>query len=193
MSQPNLTAVISPSSLKAGTGTPAVTDDLTLTIFEQDIPAFAEAELDRLYHGTYASLAHWRAYGGAGQASTFIARNNDIDDYLARFAYRLGTVSCYLTICDCIRRGGKEFHFLWGRYAYKTMLEGEHRGLSRVLVYRSRSALVRHAAIAARSAVNAASHRAKYWILEPERQNHPVVRAAVNALKKIRRMGDHPA
>jgi hypothetical protein len=405
MSQPNLTAVISPSSLKAGTSTPAVTDDLTFTIFEQDVPAFTEAELDRLYHSAYASMAHWRVYGGAEQASTFIARNNDsivdlllfriegarsvvlnemivvdnamvnrfaktifarypsvrfvafnavranvsrttsnshghghnqihhhhgaagsagampypyqvvnhsedivvplpstVDDYLARFgkatrknikqhvaraqrdlsgfafqvvcgadiveedlraivslnharmrdkgkvsyldeaetqrllriardrgaiatiridgricagaiyalygssyfsyvnahdpqfdSYRLGTVSCYLTICDCIHRGGKEFHFLWGRYAYKYMLQGEHRDLSRVLVYRSRSALVRHAAIAARSAVNAASHRAKYWILEPERQNHPVVRAVVNAVKKIRRMGDRPA
>lgn len=53
--------------------------------------------------------------------------------------YRLGTLCCYLAICECIARGGKEYHFLWGRYDYKYRLLGVQRDLDHVAVYRSRT------------------------------------------------------
>lgn len=52
--------------------------------------------------------------------------------------YRLGTLCCYLAICECIAQGGKEYHFLWGRYDYKYRLLGVQRDLDHVAVYRSR-------------------------------------------------------
>jgi hypothetical protein len=149
MSQPSLTAVISPSSLKAVTSAPAF-----------------------MHHSAHASMAHWRLHGGAEQASTFIARNNDsiVDLLLFRIEGPRAIVLNEMIAVD---------NAMVNRFA-KT-------------IFAKYPSVVRHAVIAARSAVDAASHRAKYWILEPERQSHPVMRAVVNAVKKIRRMGDRPA
>lgn len=52
-------------------------------------------------------------------------------------AYRVGTLCCYLTICECIARGGSEYHFLWGEDEYKSRLLGRRRDLDDVIVYRS--------------------------------------------------------
>ena len=52
--------------------------------------------------------------------------------------YWLGTLGCYLTARECIARGGKEFHLLWGRYNYKFMLSGVQRDLNNAVIYRSR-------------------------------------------------------
>lgn len=52
--------------------------------------------------------------------------------------YRLGTLCCYLTICECIARGGKEYHFLWGAHDYKFRLLGVQRELEHLTIYRSR-------------------------------------------------------
>lgn len=55
--------------------------------------------------------------------------------------YGLGTLGCYLAISEAIRRGGKEFHFLWGQYPYKYSFLGEQRDLQRLTLYRSRTHL----------------------------------------------------
>lgn len=52
--------------------------------------------------------------------------------------YGLGILNCYLTICECIGRGGKAFHFLWGQYAYKYSFGGVQQNLDHVTLYRSR-------------------------------------------------------
>ncbi|HYD78488.1 MAG TPA: GNAT family N-acetyltransferase [Paucimonas sp.] len=70
--------------------------------------------------------------------------------------YWLGILCCYHTICECIARGGEEFHFLWGEYDYKTMLMGVKRDLHNLLVYRSRAHRIRHADIALTAAAGAA-------------------------------------
>jgi hypothetical protein len=49
---------------------------------------------------------------------------------------RLGFLCCALTIQDAIDRRLRRFHFLWGRYDYKTRLGGERRPLSQVLLLR---------------------------------------------------------
>lgn len=53
-------------------------------------------------------------------------------------SHRLGTLCCFLTICECIERGGKRFDLMSGHYEYKTSLLGEHRYLYRFVAYRSR-------------------------------------------------------
>ncbi len=53
---------------------------------------------------------------------------------------RLGFLCCALTIQDAIDRRLRRFHFLWGRYDYKTQLGGERRSLSRVLLLRGPAA-----------------------------------------------------
>jgi hypothetical protein len=53
--------------------------------------------------------------------------------------FRLGTLCCYMTICETIARAGKEFHFLWGDGDYKYRLLGVKRDLDNLTVYRSRT------------------------------------------------------
>jgi CelD/BcsL family acetyltransferase involved in cellulose biosynthesis len=55
---------------------------------------------------------------------------------------RLGLLCCALTIEDAIAKGCQQFHFLWGRYDYKTRLGGEREVLSQVLVFRDAWSLV---------------------------------------------------
>jgi hypothetical protein len=52
-------------------------------------------------------------------------------------AYGLGTICCSHMISECIKRGGKEFHFLWGRYDYKIALNGVQRDLNQIVIFRS--------------------------------------------------------
>jgi hypothetical protein len=67
-------------------------------------------------------------------------------------AHRLGTICCFLTICECIERGGKRFDLMWGHYDYKTALLGEHRYLYRIVVYRSKLHLAANWPLAIRTA-----------------------------------------
>jgi hypothetical protein len=52
--------------------------------------------------------------------------------------YWIGILCCYKTIQECILRGGREFHFLWGRYDYKFTLLARLRPLNHITIYRSR-------------------------------------------------------
>jgi len=67
-------------------------------------------------------------------------------------AHRLGTICCFLTICESIERGGKRFDLMWGHYDYKTALLGEHSYLYRMIVYRSRWRQAAHLPLAAATA-----------------------------------------
>jgi CelD/BcsL family acetyltransferase involved in cellulose biosynthesis len=103
--------------------------------------------------------------------------------------WRLGILCCYLTICDCIDRGGREFHMLWGRLPYKAMMQGVQVDLARLAIYRSRFAMLRHAVPVMRNAGFAVTRTAKYWLLEQERQNHPAWRLLVGLLRRWRNTG----
>lgn len=58
--------------------------------------------------------------------------------------YRLGSLICYLTVCEAIGHGGREFHFMWGRDQYKFQLLGVRKDLDKVTLYRSRLQQLRH-------------------------------------------------
>lgn len=80
--------------------------------------------------------------------------------------YRLGMLCCYLGIRECIEKGGKEYHFLWGRYEYKYRLLGIQRDLDHLPIYRSRTQFVLNARRAARIAFNGYAHMANAWLLQ---------------------------
>lgn len=78
--------------------------------------------------------------------------------------YWIGILSCYLTISESIQRGGKEFHFLWGRYDYKFTLGASQRNLDHVAVYRSRSQLLLNVKTVLGNAYQGYKRRAKVWL-----------------------------
>jgi hypothetical protein len=101
-------------------------------------------------------------------------------------SYRLGVLFRYLTICECIRRGGKECHFLWGRQEFKFSLLGIQRDLHDLVLYRSRVRLVLQSGMALHT-------RAKGF----KRQSQLIIRSAKDriadmgglTLRLLNRMG----
>lgn len=77
--------------------------------------------------------------------------------------YWVGILCCYRTICECIARGGREFHFLWGRYDYKFTLGATLRHLDHVAVYRSRLQYLLHLNLALKTAASGYLRGAKLW------------------------------
>lgn len=75
---------------------------------------------------------------GTNYFLTVIAHDSRYD------ACSLGTLCCTHIISECIRLGGNEFHFLWGRYDYKYLLGGIQRDLDKVLIFRSWLSLFFH-------------------------------------------------
>lgn len=84
--------------------------------------------------------------------------------------YWIGILCCYLTICECIARGGKAFHFYWGRYDYKFALGAVARQLDRIAIYRSRIQLLLNARTALRIAYHGYMSKARLALLEKARQ-----------------------
>jgi hypothetical protein len=93
--------------------------------------------------------------------------------------YSLGTLCCYLTICESIARAGQTFHFLWGRMDYKYRLQGVQCDLQRVVVYRSRLQFFLNAAHALKITFKGLGRQVKVWLLAPERKNSFVPRIIV--------------
>jgi hypothetical protein len=81
--------------------------------------------------------------------------------------YRVGLLCCYLTIGECILRGGKNYHFLWGREEYKYRFLGQHRDFDSVTIYRSRLRYVANIGSIVKVAVKAQINKAKLWLLDP--------------------------
>lgn len=52
-------------------------------------------------------------------------------------AYRLGLLTCLWSVGDCIARGARDCHLLWGRYAYKHQLLAVPQVLHRITIYPS--------------------------------------------------------
>jgi len=85
--------------------------------------------------------------------------------------YRLGTLCCYLTICECIARGGSEYHFLWGQDEYKSRLLGVQRDLDDIVVYRSWLHMVLYGKLVMQHAFHAAVRRARIWVRQARRRD----------------------
>jgi CelD/BcsL family acetyltransferase involved in cellulose biosynthesis len=102
--------------------------------------------------------------------------------------YRIGTLCCYLGIGECIARGGREFHFLWGNYDYKHRLGGVQRELDDLLVYRSRSGMLRQGRLVLRTEVGGRMRQAKLWMDSQDQQGNLVARTVLKCAKRLRQL-----
>lgn len=101
-------------------------------------------------------------------------------------AYGLGLLCCFLTICECIRQGGREFHFLWGRYDYKFALLATQRDLDCVSVYRSHAHLLLNLKHAMRLAFHGGVRQAKLWVRHKNSFASQCALAALNLIRNAR-------
>jgi hypothetical protein len=74
--------------------------------------------------------------------------------------YSAGILCCYLTICECIARGCREYNFMWNEYEYKFALGAHVRSLQHLAVYRSRLHFLLTPRMAADNALNAFRRKA---------------------------------
>jgi hypothetical protein len=101
--------------------------------------------------------------------------------------FRVGTLCCYLTICECIRRGGREYHFLWGPHEYKYRLLGVERRLCHITIYRSRRALLGHPVVALKDLKNKWRRQAQQQLRSLRESNNPVAGVLKSLLHAVRR------
>jgi hypothetical protein len=88
--------------------------------------------------------------------------------------YSLGILCCYHIICECINRGGREFHFLWGRYDYKYNLLGVQRDLDYLRIFRSRAHYFLNAHVVASTAARARMRQLTLWLQETKKKDGKV-------------------
>jgi hypothetical protein len=77
---------------------------------------------------------------------------------------RLGLLCCFMSICESIRRGMREYHLLSGRYDYKRRLLGQQRDFERIVVYRSLASVMANLPTYARTLVRGRGRQAKQRI-----------------------------
>lgn len=108
---------------------------------------------------------------------------------------RLGKLCCFQTINDCIRLGGKEFHFMWGRFEYKYLLLGVQQDFNEMIIYRSRAHMLLNGGSALRTAFNGYKREWKFRLLGLA--DHPdagspgarVLSRVLNTLRNMKRAG----
>jgi hypothetical protein len=101
--------------------------------------------------------------------------------------FKLGSVCCYLTMKECIARGGATFHFLFGRTPYKYRFLGIDRRFDHLVIYRSRLAMVRHGALACQTAFQGMNREARIWLQNAERGEDWLSHVAADGLRLWRR------
>jgi hypothetical protein len=101
--------------------------------------------------------------------------------------YRLGLIGGYLLISECIARGGKEFHFMWGREEHKALLLGVQKEFDHLTLYRSRLHYLRDGGSLLRNASNARMQQLKRRLLAGQTGSNPVWRLAAAALRRRHR------
>ena len=100
--------------------------------------------------------------------------------------YRLGTLCNYLSICECIARGGKEYHFLWGREEFKYRFLGEQRDYDEMVIYRSSLGMLMNGRIALNTALMGRARQIRLWMLDPKRKDSRALIFAKRALRYFR-------
>ena len=90
--------------------------------------------------------------------------------------YWLGILCCYMTICACIARGAREFHFLWGEYDYKYTMQGVKQDLDSLALYRSRLHMLWHADVALNMVRLGLARRMHLWLHAMSHSDRPAYR-----------------
>lgn len=103
--------------------------------------------------------------------------------------YRLGLIGSFLMISDCIQRGGKTYHLMWGREPHKALLNSELHNFSNLTIYRDHAAALRNCAMLFRHAYQHGLRQGKLWLLDMEKGSGKIsypVRAGMNSVRKIK-------
>ena len=90
--------------------------------------------------------------------------------------YRLGTICCFATICQCIALGGKEYHFLWGQSEYKYRLGGVQQDLEHVSIFRSRVHMLKSMPLVVGNLYHGYRRRMHVWSKEARRRDSIVAK-----------------
>lgn len=83
--------------------------------------------------------------------------------------YRLGTLCCYNTLCECIGHGGTKYDFGGGRAFYKTKFLGIRQDMVRVEIYRSSIYMALKCSRVAKTLLDGYVRRLKVWLLAREK------------------------
>lgn len=103
--------------------------------------------------------------------------------------YRLGLVGSFMMISECIRRGGKTFHLMWGREPHKALLNSELKILSNLTIYRNHAAALRNCGVMFKQLYQHGMHQGKLWLLDAEKRPGGIaipIKAGLNGIRKIR-------
>lgn len=103
--------------------------------------------------------------------------------------YRLGLIGSYLMIDECIRRGGKTFHLMWGREPHKALLNSELTIYSNLTVYRNHAAALKNCGVMFRQAYQHGMSQGKLWLREMEKGSGKIsypLKAGLNGVRKVR-------
>lgn len=119
---------------------------------------------------------------GANYFMSVIAHDPEHDDCW------IGVLCSYMTICECIARGGKEFHFLWGQYPYKYTLLGVQRDLDHLDVYRSYPYLLLNGGMALRAVYRGYIRQAHLWLHRVENDDSFISQLAIKCLRHLGRL-----
>jgi hypothetical protein len=103
--------------------------------------------------------------------------------------YSAGILCCYLTICECIMRGCKEYNFMWNEYEYKFALGAHSRSLHHLAVYRSRMHFLLKPRMVGENAFNAFRHKAAS-LLDKAAKPEELSRGERMAMRVIRGLRD---
>ena len=99
--------------------------------------------------------------------------------------YRLGLVGACHMVAECIARGGKELHFMWGREQHKSMLLGVERRLDRLTIYRSAWHLLLNPQVALKNAFLGASRQCKLWLLDKMNRDDDIIAVAAGSARRV--------
>ncbi|HJV87656.1 MAG TPA: GNAT family N-acetyltransferase [Noviherbaspirillum sp.] len=102
--------------------------------------------------------------------------------------YRLGTLCCFLTACECIARSGHEYHLLWGQDEYKMHLKATQRNLDDLVLYRSRLRMFGHPETLVRNVAARCLRRARLWSRNLQRRGGFGSGIAAALVRRVRNM-----
>jgi hypothetical protein len=101
--------------------------------------------------------------------------------------HRLGLIGGYLLIAECIARGGKEFHFMWGREEHKALLLGVQKEFDHLTLYRSRAHYLLDARALLKNAFTVRLQQTKRRLLTAHADGNPAWRLAAQVARRLYR------
>ncbi|HEX9171861.1 MAG TPA: GNAT family N-acetyltransferase, partial [Telluria sp.] len=156
----------------------------------QKVSAFAHDEARILALAKECGFVHVLTIDGkvcAGTINYYIGSNVFLE-VLGRdpaySSFSIGLLTMYLSACESIRRGKRQYFLGGGRFDYKQKLLGILSEADRVEIYRSHGAMLIHLANAVATLAHAWVRRAKVWV--HAHKTHPVSRLAFSVFARYR-------